>query len=84
MSIKQEQENLFIVIAPAINEAEELIEERFVINLTLDDGWIELLESCFKSIKKIMEGGLKERILQSVIEPDNTPKRAFGVSIDIS
>jgi hypothetical protein len=82
MSIKQEQKDLFAVIAPAINPVGKLIEERFVINLTIDNPWIEFLESCFKVIKKFVEGGLEKRILESVSETDNTPKRAFGVYID--
>ena len=84
MSIKQQQENLFVVIGPGINPGGKLIEERFVIDLTIDNSWLEFLESCFKAIKTIIEGGLQTRILESVTEADNTPKRAFGVYIDIS
>jgi len=85
LNIYEEQENLFVVIAPGINRVGELIEEKFVIDLTIDDPWIEFLESCFKVIKKTIEGGLKKRISESVIdETDNKSKRAFGISINIS
>jgi hypothetical protein len=85
LSIYEDKENSFVVIAPGINQIGELIEEKFLIDLTIDDPWIEFLESCFKVIKKTIEGGLKKRISESVIdETDNSSKRAFGISINIS
>lgn len=85
LDIYEEQENLFVVTAPSINQVGGLIEEKFVIDLTIDDSWIQLFESCFKVIKKTIEGGLKKRISESVIDKtDNSSKRALGMSIHIS
>jgi hypothetical protein len=82
MSIKQQQqENLFSVVAPAINQKKQVVEEVFNINLTINDSWSKLIESCFKVIKTIIEGGVEKRIAESLIKKDNTFERAFGVSL---
>lgn len=80
MTIKQHEENSFLVIAPTINEKEQVVDQRFTIDPTKDDSWIELLESCYKVIKKTIEGGLERRIRLSQINTDNTHKKVFLLS----
>jgi hypothetical protein len=46
--------------------------------LDIDDSWKELLEFCFQVMKKIIEGGLNERISKLGIQTDNASKQAFG------
>lgn len=79
MAINQQEENLFIVVAPAINEKEEVVGKIFNVNPTIDDSWIELFESCFKVIKKTIEGGLEKRIRELGTETDNASKQALGL-----
>jgi|GEM_PF-1846299 len=77
MTIKQHEENSFVVILPTVNVKEQVVEKRFTIEPTRDDSWFELLESSFKVIKKAIEGGLERRIKLSQIKTDNTPKKVI-------
>jgi hypothetical protein len=79
MSINQEKENSFRVTAPDLDDKGQVIAKIFYINPILDDSWTELLESCFKVIKKTIEGGLEKRIIELRTKSDNTHKQAFGL-----
>jgi hypothetical protein len=77
MAINQQDENLFIVVAPTINEKGQVSAKSFNVNPTIDDSWIELFESCFKVMKKTIEGGLEKRIRELGTETDNASQQAF-------
>jgi len=81
MTTRQQEENSFMVRAPALDEKEQVFVKNFHINLTRDDSWTELLESCFKVIKKTIEGGLEKRIIELRTETDdNSRRQAFGLT----
>lgn len=77
LTIEQQEENLFSVTAPIINEEEQVEEKIFLITPKSEDSWNELVESCFKVIKKTIEGGLEKRLRESLIKTDDTPQRVF-------
>ena len=79
MATRQQEENLFMVTAPALDEKEQVFARNFCINLSEDNPWNELLDSCFKVIKKMIEGGLEKRIIELRTKTDNAPKQAFGL-----
>ncbi len=79
LGIKQQEENLFSVLAPIINEEKHVGEKVFSIATNNDDPWSELVESCFRVIKGTIEGGLEKRLRESLIKTDDTPKRVFGL-----
>ena len=74
MAVKLQGDS-FIVKTPAIVE-EEVVEKEIMINPNIDDAWTELLELCFQVMKKMIEGGLQERIRK--LGAKTVPQRAIG------